>query len=41
ELARRLVEVGFFEKKGNDDPDFRVPFLLRPALNMVQGQATE
>lgn len=41
EFAKQLVEVGFFEKKGNDDPNFRVPFLLRSALNMVQGQAND
>ena len=39
EIAKRLADIGFFEKKGNKDPEFRVPFLLRPALNMVQGQA--
>ncbi|MDP8928444.1 MAG: hypothetical protein M3O70_07675 [Actinomycetota bacterium] len=40
-IAARLVEVGFFEPRGNkSDPRFWVPFLYRPALNMVQGSAS-
>lgn len=41
EIARRLHEVGFFEKLGVKSPEYRIPFLLRPALNVVQGQASE
>lgn len=40
ERADQLCEVGFFEKQGSrDDLSFRVPFLYRPALKMVQGSA--
>jgi hypothetical protein len=40
EIAGSLVEVGFFELRGQrSSPDFWVPFLYRPALNMVQGSA--
>jgi hypothetical protein len=40
EIATSLVEVGFFEKRGTkEDPDYWVPFLYRPALEMVQGSA--
>ncbi len=39
-LARELVEVGFFEERGNkEDPEFWVPFLYRDALELVQGSA--
>ena len=38
--ARALVEVGFFEERGDrSDPIFWVPFLYRDALKMVQGTA--
>ncbi len=40
QIATSLVEVGFFEKRGaKEDPDYWVPFLYRPALDMVQGSA--
>lgn len=40
--AEKLVEVGFFEKRGSkEQPLFWVPFLYRDALNMVQGQADQ
>ncbi len=40
EHADKLCDVGFFEKQGShDDLSFRVPFLYRPALKMVQGFA--
>lgn len=40
EIALRLVDIGFFEKRGTFiDPEFWVPFLYRPALNLVQGTA--
>lgn len=39
-VATRLVEIGFFEARGSrSDPDYWVPFLYRPALQMVQGTA--
>ena len=39
-VADKLVEAGFFErKKLKDRTSFRVPFLYRDALNMVQGTA--
>lgn len=35
-----LVEVGFFERRGErDQPQYWVPFLYRDALDMVQGTA--
>lgn len=40
ERAERLVEVGFFERRGPKRfPSFWVPFLYRPALEMSQGSA--
>ncbi len=39
-IAEQLTEVGFFEKTGEkDSPSYRVPFLYRPALDLVQGAA--
>ncbi len=39
-VAEQLVEVGFFQSRGpKDDPEYWVPFLYRPALQMVQGAA--
>ena len=39
-LAEQLVEIGFFQKRGpKEDPEYWVPFLYRPALQMVQGAA--
>ena len=39
-LAQRLVDAGFFEVRGSrDDPEYRVPFLYRDALDLVQGSA--
>lgn len=38
--AEKLVEVGFFEKRGpKEQPLFWVPFLYRDALHLVQGAA--
>ncbi len=38
--ARRLVEIGFFEQRGEkDNPSFWVPLLYRDALDLVQGAA--
>jgi ATP-dependent DNA ligase len=40
EIAEKLVEIGFFEKTGEKDaPIYKVPFLYRPALDLVQGSA--
>lgn len=40
EIAERLVEVGFFERRGTkESPRYWVPFLYREALDMVQGSA--
>lgn len=39
-IASELETVGFFEKLGSPpDVTWRVPFLYRPALNLVQGAA--
>jgi hypothetical protein len=38
--AEKLVEVGFFEKRGSrEQPAFWVPFLYRDVLQMIQGVA--
>lgn len=38
--AEKLAEVGFFERRGTKEaPIYRVPFLYRDALNLVQGPA--
>ena len=34
--AEALATIGFFEKTGNF---YRVPFIYRPALEMIQGEA--
>lgn len=40
EVAHKLVEIGFFELLGTkEQPRFKVPFLYRYSLKMVQGQA--
>lgn len=39
DVVKRLVDIGFFEKRGGQDSDLRIPFLLRPALKIVQGKA--
>jgi Fic family protein len=40
ETANQLVDIGFFEPKGSkESPKFRVPFLYRDALSMIQGTA--
>jgi len=39
-VALELVDIGFFERRGNlANPLFWVPFLYRPALQLVQGTA--
>jgi len=40
ERVKRLLDVGFFEPRGTvSDRSYWVPFLYRPALEMVQGTA--
>jgi hypothetical protein len=40
EIADQLADVGFFEKGGTKEaPEFKVPFLYRPALGITQGTA--
>lgn len=40
QTARDLVEIGFFEQRGEKDaPIFWVPLLYRDALDLVQGAA--
>ena len=40
ELVRQLEEIGFLERLGGQQGiSWRVPFLYRPALNLVQGSA--
>lgn len=39
-IAVELVEIGFFEQRGSrEQPSYWVPFLYRPALDLVQGKA--
>lgn len=40
QMADKLTETGFFEKRGaKDSPTYWVPFLYRDALKLVQGRA--
>lgn len=40
EIANKLEAIGFFEKMGgNKGTSWRVPFLYRPALELIQGTA--
>jgi hypothetical protein len=40
ELGGKLVDIGFFEKRGSkEEPVFWIPFLYRDALRLVQGAA--
>jgi hypothetical protein len=40
EVADKLVEAGFFERRGTkESPNYWVPFLYREALDMIQGTA--
>ncbi len=42
ETANKLVEIGFFEKRGSkEEPFFWIPFLYRDALQLIQGAAEE
>lgn len=39
-VVRELVEAGFFEQRGSREaPQYRVPFLYREALDLIQGSA--
>ena len=38
-IAGQLETIGFFEKLGAPTPTWRVPFLYRPALSLIQGSA--
>lgn len=39
-IAKKLVDIGFFEEKGDSqNPKYWVPFIYRDALKMVQGSA--
>lgn len=41
-IAEKLVEAGFFERRGTKVlPQYWVPFLYRDALDLVQGSATK
>lgn len=41
-IARRLVEVGVFEElPRSEGSEYRVPFLYRPALGVIQGRAED
>jgi len=40
QLAASLVEIGFFEQRGNRQaPEYWIPFLYRDSLDLVQGSA--
>jgi hypothetical protein len=40
QLATSLVEIGFFEQRGNrHSPEYWIPFLYRDSLDLVQGSA--
>ena len=40
DVAEKLVEAGFFERRGHKEfPNYWVPFLYREALDLVQGSA--
>jgi hypothetical protein len=41
-IANELVEVGFFERRGDRvSPTYWVPFMYRPALKLIQGSAED
>lgn len=40
-IAKRLCDIGFFEEKGSaPDYKYKIPFLYRPYLEIIQGQAS-
>lgn len=40
EIAKELEKIGFFEQRGdNSSPIYRVPFMYRPYLEILQGSA--
>jgi hypothetical protein len=41
EIAKNLEKIGFFEQRGSiNDPKYKIPFLYRPYLEIIQGSAT-
>jgi hypothetical protein len=41
EIIKRLCDIGFFEEKGTvPDIKYKIPFLYRPYLDIIQGQAS-
>ncbi|OGG36770.1 hypothetical protein A2110_01005 [Candidatus Jorgensenbacteria bacterium GWA1_54_12] len=41
-VALKLAEVGFFEIRGDkSNPEYWIPFLYRPSLNLIQGKAED
>lgn len=40
EIAKELEKIGFFELRGSiNDPKFKIPFMYRPYLEIIQGSA--
>ena len=40
--AGKLTDIGFFEIRGKkNNPEYWIPFLYRPSLNLIQGKAEE
>ncbi|MHA7130886.1 P-loop ATPase, Sll1717 family [Algoriphagus namhaensis] len=41
QIAKELEKIGFFEQKGTiSSPKYRIPFMYRPYLDILQGSAT-
>lgn len=41
-IAHELVDAGFFEQRGQrEDPQYKIPFLYRNALGLIQGTAEQ
>lgn len=39
-ISQKLIDIGFFEVRGTkENPSYWIPFLFRPALELVQGKA--
>ncbi|GAA0740927.1 hypothetical protein GCM10009075_21240 [Sphingomonas trueperi] len=39
DIASQLETIGFFERLSGSPATWRVPFLYRPALSLIQGSA--
>ena len=39
QIAKELVKIGFLEQRGANSSSYRVPFLYRPYLEILQGSA--